>query len=303
MSNKPKIAICVSGQTRHLNSDPLYTQDFFNVLDLFSEFDYDLYGHTWADQETPNKHILNNFKNFEKEDQATIWEELTTNPTLRERNQHFSQFIPWRSEWHDKKEYQEILNDNGNFIEFAKQRIYGGIGQVWSAHRCFQQIDVGAGWEKYELIVRLRWDNNILHHNNYDPDSKEPNKHIELFKKILHLWWSNNKDHRYFITDDTADVLSTNQVVLKPDGSIPFINDHIFVFRALPFLQRKLATKNVAIPFSNISKEIKGDCFPAAHNLWFNWLDDFGLSILPVLPDITTGNGPSGNKLNKEWSI
>ena len=58
MSDTPKIAICVSGQTRHLNQSPKFMQDFFDVLDLFSEFDYDLYGHTWADQETPNNKVL-----------------------------------------------------------------------------------------------------------------------------------------------------------------------------------------------------------------------------------------------------
>ena len=43
MSDRLKIAICVSGQTRHFNKDPRYTQNFYEILDLFNEYDYDLF--------------------------------------------------------------------------------------------------------------------------------------------------------------------------------------------------------------------------------------------------------------------
>ena len=86
MSDKPKIAICVSGQTRHINQRPKFTQDFFDILDLFRDFEYDLYGHTWADQETPNNKVLKLFTDFQKDDQDIIWQELTTNKVVKDAN-------------------------------------------------------------------------------------------------------------------------------------------------------------------------------------------------------------------------
>ena len=66
MSDRLKIAICVSGQTRHFNKDPSYTDDFYEVLDLFSDYDYDLFGHTWADQEDPHSEVLNKFTEYRR---------------------------------------------------------------------------------------------------------------------------------------------------------------------------------------------------------------------------------------------
>ena len=42
---------------------------------------------------------------------------------------------------------------------------------------------------------------------------------------------------------------------------------------------------------------------PAAHTLWMDWIlyNDFIVSA--KLPNLTQANGPSGNKINKEWNI
>ena len=76
MPDKPKIAICVSGQTRHFNADPQYTEDFNNVLGLFDDFEYDLFGHTWSDQENPHQEVLERFTDYRSDDQKVIWDTI-----------------------------------------------------------------------------------------------------------------------------------------------------------------------------------------------------------------------------------
>ena len=74
---KKKIAICFSGQTRHFNKDPKYTQDFYEILDLFDEFDYDLFGHNWSDHADPHSEVLDKFTEYRSDDQEIIWDAIT----------------------------------------------------------------------------------------------------------------------------------------------------------------------------------------------------------------------------------
>ena len=289
MSNKPKIAICVSGQTRHLNQRPRFMQDFFDILDLFRDFDYDLYGHTWADQETPNNKVLKLFTDFQKEDQAIIWQELTTNKVVKDANIHFSEFISWRSEWYNESEYTDTLNSKGDFIEFAKQRIYGNLGQIWSAHRCFQQIDFST---EYLFVVRLRWDLQI---DTQSTDHAEFKKLLKSFAGML---------DNVLMQRHTLDVLATNQSYIEP--KLPFIDDFLFVINTNKV--RELIIHNPVKIFTEMANNKSdrltyrsGGAFPSSHTLWAYWLKHVGWSVYPILPVglYTTSNGVTPT--NKKW--
>ena len=289
MSDTPKIAICVSGQTRHLNQRPKFMQDFFDVLDLFRDFDYDLYGHTWADQETPNNKVLKLFTDFQKEDQATIWQELTTNKVVKDANIHFAEFISWRSGWYNEHAYTDTLNGKGDFIEFAKQRIYGNLGQIWSAHKCFQQIDFST---EYLFVVRLRWDLII---DTQSTDHAEFRKLLKSFAGML---------DNVLMQRHTLDVLATNQSYIEP--KLPFIDDFLFVINTNKV--RELIIHNPVKIFTEMANNKSdrltyrsGGAFPSSHTLWAYWLKYIGWSVYPILPVglHTSSNGVAPT--NKKW--
>ena len=125
--NMNKIAICVSGQTRHFNDAPQYTDDFYKILDLFSDYDYDLFGHTWADQEDPHDAVLNKFVEYRSDNQEVIWDTINNPDVYRDLNNRpmWPQFFTTEKDWHLKPEYQDMLNgiSDTSYIDFAKARI------------------------------------------------------------------------------------------------------------------------------------------------------------------------------------
>ena len=160
MSDKPRIAICVSGQTRHFNENPQYIDDLNSILELFDEFEYDLYGHTWADQEDPKQEVLDRFTAYESEDQRIIWDEII-NLMYVDSSQtpaKYHQFFQIDDDWKHKKEFMDMLHGKSdqNYLEFCKERINGTIGQVWSAHRSFQLMIPHMKTKSYQAVVRLR---------------------------------------------------------------------------------------------------------------------------------------------------
>ena len=89
--------------------------------------------------------------------------------------------------------------------------------------------------------------------------------------------------------------------------SIPYCNDHLFVFNAqmlyknlLHILPIQLLSK---LLHSNLHPDNNFPSVPSAHTLWMQWLLCAGFSISSVLPNITQANGPSEGKINKEWGI
>ena len=99
-SKKVKIAICISGQTRHLNNNPKYTEDFNNILGLFDEYDYDLFGHTWSDQEDPHSEILKQFTDYRSDSQDIIWN------TIIDHKEFGNSYFPvWSQYFQTKEDY------------------------------------------------------------------------------------------------------------------------------------------------------------------------------------------------------
>ena len=132
MSERLKIAICYSGQTRHFNKDPRYTQNFYEILDLFNEYDYDLFGHTWADHEDPHSEVLDKLTEYRSDDQKIIWDAITDlRPTPNKYFPIWTQFFQTQPEWYDKPEYMDMLKGKSdkNFIDFIKNESSNPLGR------------------------------------------------------------------------------------------------------------------------------------------------------------------------------
>ena len=181
-----KIAICVSGQTRHLNKD---THHLLAVLDLFSDYDYDLFGHTWSDQEDPNDNLLNKFVEYRSDNQQIIWDTIIDPHAYQfpDDRPNWSQFFTTERDWIKDAEYQDILNGTSatSYIDFAKERINGHCGQVWSAMESFLLTKKHMPVNQYEFVVRLRWDCKIDEYVYADENLEDVKKE---FKETLWLW-------------------------------------------------------------------------------------------------------------------
>ena len=303
MSERLKIAICYSGQTRHFNKDPRYTQNFYEILDLFNEYDYDLFGHTWADQEDPHSGVLEKFTEYRSDDQEIIWDAITNlRPTPNKYFPIWTQFFQTKEEWYDKPEYMDILKGKSdeNFINFIKERIKGNVGQVWSAHESFLLTVPQAN--EYSFVVRLRWDSwiNDFHGTEYVQNS------IDRFKDILYNWSHKKMEFSQHPLNGTSCLCSDDCVITK--NSAPYANDHLFVFKGEEFRNKITNIKPVDYLTNLLYSYVSGGnhnypSLPAAHTLWMDWILHTGFKVTPALPDILTGNGPSEGKTNKEWNI
>jgi hypothetical protein len=301
MSEKLKIAICVSGQTRHFNEDPAYLDDFNKLLGLFDEYDYDLFGHTWADQEDPRPGVLKRFTEYRSDPQSIIWDAITPSPDTN--NIHWTAFLTTRSEWMQKPEYIDIINNKSdiNFIDFAKDQIYGQIGQVWSAHESFLLTKNHAG-NKYDFVVKLRWDTMIRKHvlDHQGRVQSNTDDSINRFKEQLYNWSHCLNQWNFKTCDKYPSCLSLDNCVISERGN-PYINDHLYVFKFNHFKNSILAHSPYDLFIRVLKEGSNNGGLGSAHSLWIKWILNSGFSVSPILPDIFTPNGPGENKPNKEW--
>lgn len=307
MSERLKIAICFSGQTRHFNKDPRYTQDFLEILDLFNEYDYDLFGHTWSDHEDPHSEVLDKFTEYRRDDQGIIWDAIINlRPSPNKYFPVWTQFFQTKEEWYDKPEYMDMLKGKSdkNFIDFAKERIYGNIGQIWSAHESF--LLTSSHWQQnmYSFVVKVRWDLMIKYFNGHEWVTTNKDK----FKDVLYNW-----SHKKMEWDRQVSSHSVNTSCLCSDdcifeyNSTPYANDHLFVFDG-PELRSKIINIKPVDLLTNMLYRYLGDShnypsLPSAHTLWMDWIQYAGFLVSPKLPNIFQANGPSEGKINKEWNI
>lgn len=284
---KDKIAICVSGQTRHFNENPQYTNDFYEILELFEDYDCDLFGHNWADQEDPHNEVKQKFKEYRSEDQEIIWKDIISlnNPT-------WDQFFHTNKEWYDKPEYMDILNGKSDvsYIDFAKERIKGTVGQVWSAHKSFLLAYPYFKPNKYVAVIKLRWDLMIKRFEG----ENWVNTNKERFKTVLANWI--NQEIGFNSTCLCADDFIFN-------NGMPYANDHMFAFSGTQFIKSEISSISPAEHLSKILENSSVSYLPSAHTLWMDWILNAKFTISPKLPNLFQTNGRDVYKVNKEWNI
>ena len=315
MSERIKIAICVSGQTRHFNEEVEYTDDFNKILSLFDEYDYDLFGHTWSDQEDPHPEVLNRFTEYRSDPQSIIWDTIT-NPVANIMNpqhkHHWTEVLQMRREWMQKPEYLDILNGKSDksFIDFAKERINGGLGQTWSAHESFllTQKDILTSNARksvdndYKFVVKIRWDSmiNLYHGHEYTQ------KLIDRFKENVYNWSHEKYEFAKDFHVDNPTCLCTDDLHVEWDA-VPWSNDHIYLFD-YKCLEKYLLKYSPYEIYLQLLDRLSGVDYnvpwmPSAHTLWMQWILVAGFRVSPLLPNFLQANGRDVYKINKEWNI
>lgn len=301
-----KIAICISGQTRHLNKD---TRDLLAVLDLFSEYDYDLFGHTWSDQEDPTDDLLNKFVEYRSDNQQIIWDTIVNPDAYQfpDNRPDWSQFFTTERDWIKDTEYQDILNDTAaaSYMDFAKARINGHCGQVWSAMESFLLTKKHMSANQYKFVVKLRWDCKINDEVYADENLEDENKQ---FKKILKQWANQagkfNVKHGSAIADSTC--LTANDCVVYHGTNSFYTNDLLYVIKRNAF--NDILKSTTMHTFEQMFLREYITSMPMSHQLWADWLLTQELKCAPVLPDLirlnTDGNPDDPiRKPNKRWRV
>jgi len=298
---KPKIALCISGQTRDIN-EGYGIQKLLEVISIFEDdWDVDLYGHTWSDHEDPSPMLLNRLTSYTSEDQSVIWDAITSpnNIVSNFDTQHWDQWFQTKQEWWDDPEYRAILDGTSDtsYIDFAKERIYGAVGQCWSAHRSFNLVKDNITSNKYQAVVRLRWDMNI----NWSQGRPQTEARIEIFKQQLYDWIHYKNDFADQDKEHYSNCLVANHMIVR-DFNAPFFNDFCFVFRANDSdVIKHIVFSDVMQAFKNIFEKTQGG-LPSAHTLWAHYLISQKLRITPILPDLFNSYG-TAYKSNKKWRM
>jgi len=323
---KPRIALCFSGQTRHINEHPMFLDQYKEVISLFSDFDIDFFGHTWSDQPKPHPDFLDGYDKFIQTDQEEIWNAVNTESTYASQRM-FWNYLPNKSSWYDNNEFKSMLKGHGNFLQWARDVIKGTLGQIWSAHECFKLVEQSG--KDYHYVVRLRWDTMIQLRKHisaelddagieyiYSPENRKHDKDLiqlmEAFRTTLREITYNNRlpDTRSQRMDvlDNWDVLSTECNLMPSNNGMVYVNDHLFVIKGESFMKSGIGLKD---PIELLDKiVVKGDVvapyqvgFNSSHTLWMEWLFTCGFNVMPALLDVTTANGSMSKKENKKWNI
>ena len=300
---KLKIAICVSGQTRSLNDNPKYTEDLNKIIKLFDEYDYDLFGHTWSDQDDPHPGILENFTEYKTTDQSTIWDEIN----VRKSEVNWTQYFQTRWEWMDYPEYRDILAGKSDisFIDFAKERIYGSVGQIWSAHESFL-LTKNHAYNNYKFVVKIRWDSEIRLFHGHEHTAKL----IDRFKENVRNWSHRLYEFRHDTVDRYPNCLCADNFISEHECG-PYANDHLYIFDSEALTQMILPYSPVELFTKLITSHSKGRFasfhMPSAHTLWMMWIQKAGFLVQPLLPNFLQSNGnpdsPKMLKTNKDWNL
>jgi len=274
MSERIKIAICVSGQTRGI-ADTSALVNSFALLKHSAEFDIDFFGHTWTDQVAPIN--INDFRNFQHTDQDEIWHEF--------KGDIFN-MIPFNSDWNQHPEYIKLLNGDGNFSEFAKDRVKGVFGQIVSNYKCIEQINTS----EYVAIIKWRWDN-ILR------NPAEFTKYLIDFVE-----YKNIHSDRLYERHNPMGVTNDMRIGTSPANT--YIEDRFFLFR--PSHVDQLVSGNVYQTLRNVYKiDARNDDTGRLHShaLWIAYFVENGIHMQPCfLCESQWDPILDYSLLNKEWS-
>jgi hypothetical protein len=79
----------------------------------------------------------------------------------------------------------------------------------------------------------------------------------------------------------------------------------MYIFDGGKFEKNDLLTTAPVTLLASLLLRMNGSfpSLPSAHTLWMDWILNTGFEVSAVLPNILQPNGPSGNKINKEWNI
>tara|TARA_B100000927_G_C16472092_1_gene471993 strand:- start:175 stop:1002 length:828 start_codon:yes stop_codon:yes gene_type:complete len=273
-----KLAISISGQTRHYNKTcDEFHDDLHKVFG--NHFTYDLYGHTWDNCEhsrpiNPKQRAL--FKSFHMTSNLDIWNAWVKYDIFAR--------TPFRRTWNDSPEWISYIDGSGHGItDFIKQRSIGAWAQIWSFNESLKYIDIN----QYDGLVRWRWDNGV---------TKNPHE-LECAIDTIYDYFRDDKTYTY--TGNAECLSMTPQLTTRYT-----MQDTIMVFNKQGLAKVKrpdfLNTLEVCTYDNNEQKH-----GPSSHELWRIYLKSCSeLIVVAGFPNIRTSLSIGKHiKENKQWDI
>ncbi len=302
---KPKIAITVSGQTRTHNQ--IEDQWYSDIEEVFGDFDYDIFGHTWMDQEMPNS--KNKFQMMESNDQSMIDTWVSKNLlTHGYTNPMWANDPDWNSKI-----------DNGGARQHILDSSRAAYGQYVSAHLCWDNMAHVA--HEYDLIVRYRWDAGIRR-NNSDATKSDWEPKVKLLKtEIYNFYLYQNHTREEIVELEKDEIIETphkgsyasnnsNILVSYPaiinggDGPrLEYIPDHMFILN--PKVVKKIHKFPWEVLLENVITKISPNK-PSAHSGWMPFLRELGAIPVVGMPEIHTCIHPrtdNEKEFQHKWGI
>ena len=246
-----KLAICVSGQTRRHND---YNNEWFGAItELFGDYDYDLFGHTWLDQPIPI--TKSKFKKFTVDDQSMMERWAEKDPLQR---------VYHDISWIKNKDYHAKLVD-GSWYEHAIGATKRAYGQFWSALLCYELVS-----SDYDLIVRYRWDISL------QENIQQVKRAIQNFAKAQ----SYTEALQGQIDKNFEPMINTDVLVSTPSRS-DYIEDMFFVSNNKIL---KCKSKPIAYWMDEMMR-IQYPEKPVAHKGWASLLKAMELNVVAGMPN------------------
>lgn len=276
---KFKLAICVSGQSRSHNQ--IADQWYADIEEIFGDFDYDFFGHTWDDQELPN---TDKFKGFKTDDQSMIDKFVSKDLMSLAYN---------NPGWANNDDWNNLL-DNGGARQHLLDASRAAYGQYVSAYMCWEVAAPYA--DNYDAVIRYRWDTGIRRDEHEAWREK-----VELVKTaILNFCICQNMSMEEIVElEQNEEIVVPNLIaysrdmcntmvgypsVLDGDG-ILYIPDHMFVLHSSVLTNVKgrfwAEVLKGAIKKSYPNK-------PAAHTGWVPFLKGINAELVTGMPEIHT---------------
>lgn len=238
---KPKIAICISGQTRTHNTRE---DQFHRGLEILfgSEFDYDLYAHTWDDQVLPTQ--AHRYTVLKTTDQSLLWKHM-----ISKGNPFSAMFLTEKLQ--NTPEYQSAISGESSLVHLMEKCITGIYSQLVGNWHAFDSITEP---EKYCAFVRFRWDVTV---------KLSPPDPVTVMRKIT-------PEYLKLIQENSQIPIA----IVNPMTDRDFYNDVCIVFTP-PFASRLMNTNIYKIidDMTNHRPDIQNN---SAHLLWenlFKYLD------------------------------
>lgn len=280
-----KILILVSGQTRALNENDHFEKFIAGIERVFGDYDYDLAGHTWNDQELPND--LTKFIGVHQTEQSDI---------VKWVREDFKRRVFFTKKWAKNPLYEKIARNDSDLMKFLLERSVGAYSQLWSFDLSLRLHANKIHEAKYAAIIRYRWDTGprAVYYDRKDLDKLELK--IQQYKQTLYDFI-----HRdgIWAKHDAKLVCSYPAMFAAKDGC-GFIPDHCF------WMTPQIAQHLIGEPLGEILDELneKHVELPTSHGLWAEYLSHTGVRVTAAAPDIHSCIfGKQEDKSNKIWSM
>lgn len=280
-----KLLILVSGQTRALNENDHFEKFIAGIERVFGDYDYDLAGHTWNDQELPND--LTKFIRVHQTDQQDI---------VKWVKKDFKRRVFVSNRWAGNPHYEKIARNDSELMRFLLENSVGAYAQLWSFDLSLRFYTKAIERRDYDAIIRYRWDTGpyAVYYDHEDLDKVE--LHVQEYKQKFYDFMHDDG----IWADHDANFVCAYPAILPTHGGAGFIPDHCFWMR--PHCAEDLLNEELGQVLDELNE--KHMDLPTSHSLWAEYLAHMRVPVMAAAPDIHSCIfGEQDTKSNHMWSM